>query len=728
VALYLACGSSKPRAGAPQLATARQKIKHVIVIMQENRSFDHYFGTFPGADGIPRDANGEPTVCIPDPASGGCVRPFHDINDINAGGPHGHSYAVADMDGGKMDGFLAQQQSGDTGAGGCSNPDDPGCSGVKAGVERKDAVGYHTDAEIPNYWAYAKNFVLQDRMFESGTTWSLPTHLYLISEWSAKCTAHEPMSCVGNLDLFSWEDDPFDFPWTDLTFLLHQAGVSWKYYLTEGTEPDCRPGQATCAPAPLRVDVPSIWNPLIAFDDVAEDNELGNIQKIDQFLIDAKNGTLPAVSWIVPDDVVSEHPPNSVKTGQAYVTGLINAVMEGPQWNDTVIFLAWDDWGGFYDHVVPPTVDASGYGIRVPGIVISPYAKRGFIDHQTLSLDAYGKFIEDLFLGGARLDPKTDGRPDSRPDVRENISILGDLFDDFDFSQRPAAPLLLPQNPFPADDDNADSLWPAMASGSTAYLYGLWGSAATDVFAVGDAGAILHYDGSSWSPMTSATTWALNGVWGSSSSDVFAVGDAGAILHYDGSSWSPMKSPTSESLNGVWASSSSEAFVVGNIGAILRYDGSAWSATATKLTTNMYSVFGNSASQVIAVGDFATIIHFGGAFWWAMTSGATGPLSGVWGDSSADVFAVGYAGMILHYENAWAPMTSGTSVYLCGVWGSSASDVFAVGYFGTILHYDGSSWSPMTTGITGALSAVWGSSSSDVFAVGDGGAILHYGG
>jgi phospholipase C len=439
-ALYLACGS----APASRLAIARQRIKHVIVIMQENRSFDHYFGTFPGADGIPRNASGEPTVCIPDPSTGGCVRPFHDVNDINAGGPHGQPSALADINGGEMNGFLAQQQSGNTGATGCNNPDDPGCSGVKAGVDRKDAVGYHTDAEIPNYWAYAKNFVLQDRMFESVASWSLPSHLYLVSEWSAQCTPHEPLSCVTDLDLTSeLNNGQADYPWTDLTYLLHQAGVSWKYYLTEGLEPDCDPALADCTPGSLAVEVSSIWNPLPGFEDVAEDRELGNIQKIDRFFVDAKRGTLPAVSWIVPDDTVSEHPPNAVSAGHAYVTGLINAVMQSAQWQDTAIFLAWDDWGGFYDHVPPPNVDANGYGLRVPALVISPYAKRGFIDHQTLSFDAYTKFIEDLFLDGARLDPKSDGRPDSRPDVRENFSILGDLLDDFDFNQLPPRPPLV---------------------------------------------------------------------------------------------------------------------------------------------------------------------------------------------------------------------------------------------------------------------------------------------
>jgi phospholipase C len=153
------------------------------------------------------------------------------------------------------------------------------------------------------------------------------------------------------------------------------------------------------------------------------------------------------VSWIVPSNPVSEHPPALVSAGQSYVTSLVNAVMKSPDWSSTAIFLAWDDWGGFYDHVPPPTVDRNGYGLRVPGIVISPYARRGYVDHQTLSFDAYVKFIEDDFLGGQRLDPKTDGRPDPRPTVREDVSILGDVANDFDFSQSPRSPIVLPVHP-----------------------------------------------------------------------------------------------------------------------------------------------------------------------------------------------------------------------------------------------------------------------------------------
>jgi phospholipase C len=123
--------------------------------------------------------------------------------------------------------------------------------------------------------------------------------------------------------------------------------------------------------------------------------------------------------------------------------------MRGPDWDSTAIFLTWDDWGGFYDHVRPPRVDRNGYGLRVPGILISPWAKAGTIDHQTLSFDAYLKLIEDLYLGRQRLNPRTDGRPDPRPTVRENAKILGDLLKEFDFSQTPLDPLVLDPRPSP---------------------------------------------------------------------------------------------------------------------------------------------------------------------------------------------------------------------------------------------------------------------------------------
>jgi phospholipase C len=421
-------------------------IQHVVVIMQENRSFDSYFGTYPGADGIPND------VCVPDPAGVGCVRPYHDTADRNAGGPHDHDNAVRDIAGAAMNGFVGQAESGRRRS--CSvHIDAPTCS---LAPRKPDVMGYHDWHEIPNYWAYAKNFVLQDHMFQPDLSWSLPAHLYMVSGWSARCTTPAvPMSC-GNAvqapgsppgEAQNTTGAVPEYAWTDLTYLLHQAHVSWRYYVAKGGQPDCDNDAMFCAPVPQDSKTPGIWNPLPYFDTLQQDGQLQNVAPLQDFFTAARAGTLPAVSWIVPAQAVSEHPPALVSAGQAYVTSLINAIMRSPDWSSTAIFLSWDDWGGFYDHVQPPHVDAQGYGLRVPGLVISPYARQGLVDHQVLSHDAYLKFIEDDFLGGARIDPKTDGRPDPRPDVRENAHVLGDLTQDFDFSQKPRPPLILPLHP-----------------------------------------------------------------------------------------------------------------------------------------------------------------------------------------------------------------------------------------------------------------------------------------
>jgi phospholipase C len=432
--------------------TGIHKIRHVVVIMQENRSFDDYFGTFPGADGIPM-VDGQPSVCVPDPQKGGCQKPFVDHNDDNGGGPHGAPEARKDIDGGKMDGFVATAESAQKG---CSDPNNPNCQ-----IGPLDVMGYHTQSDIPNYWSYAQHFVLQDHMFEPVASWSLPVHLFEVSEWSAECTVrNDPSSCTNAIQTpgpkppQNTKKHPAGSPgtpiyaWTDLTYLLHRQHVSWGYYVVAGTEPDCTNAAAlSCVPGQQNAKTPGIWNPLPYFDTVNHDDQVGNIRSVNSFYTAAQHGQLPAVSWVVPSGQVSEHPPSSVSGGQSYVTSLVNAVMNSPDWDSTAIFVAWDDWGGLYDNVVPPVVDQNGYGLRVPALVISPYAKTGYIDHQTLSFDAYAKFIEDDFLGGQRLDPKTDGRPDPRPDVRENASILGDLVNDFDFTQTPHPPVLLPVHP-----------------------------------------------------------------------------------------------------------------------------------------------------------------------------------------------------------------------------------------------------------------------------------------
>ncbi len=436
------------------------KIKHVVVIMQENRSFDNYFGTYPGADGIPMK-NGVPTVCVPNPKSKSCVRPYHDRADLNLGGPHGAADVVKNVDGGKMDGFITNIPHNNIalypGSPVCNDPFTPKCTGGGP----PDVMGYHTGEDLPNYWTYAKNYVLHDHMFEPVTSYSIAAHLYMVSAWAAQCSKPGVASSCRNQSATPPVILPGkagtkvttpNYAWTDLTYLLSQRKVSWKYYIANGTGPYCSNNpvnNATCVMTTQSSGqgTPQLWNVLPYFSTVQGAHQLGNIQTLDHFYADAKDGHLPQVSWINPNAVDSEHPAALLSTGQSYVTGLVDDIMKSKDWDSTAIFLAWDDWGGFYDHVVPLKVDQNGYGIRVPSLVISPYARKGYVDHQTLSFDAYLKFIEDDFMGGQRLDPKTDGRPDPRPAVRENVKALGNLTADFDFNQSARAPLLLSTTP-----------------------------------------------------------------------------------------------------------------------------------------------------------------------------------------------------------------------------------------------------------------------------------------
>jgi phospholipase C len=280
------------------------KIKHVVMIMQENRSFDSYFGTYPGANGIPAG------TCVPDPLNGGCQAPFHDSNDKNFGGNHDAREAVVDDDGGRMDGFVAVAEKtmkcspGELRCVPCSSP-----GALQS--ECVDVMGYHDAREIPNYWAYAQDFVLQDNMFESAASWSFPEHLYMVSGWSANCPKADPnpMDCEGTISPPPPRELQGNRPtnaWTDITYLLYRAHVSWRYYIFEGDEPDCESDEAlSCAPVRQTPSTPGIWNQLPNFTDVQEDGQLEDIQSLSNFYSAVQEQSacgLPNVSWIVPNN------------------------------------------------------------------------------------------------------------------------------------------------------------------------------------------------------------------------------------------------------------------------------------------------------------------------------------------------------------------------------------------------------------------------------------------
>jgi phospholipase C len=414
-------------ARAATIAEARQFVKHVVIIMQENRSFDSYFGTFPGADGLPTNGKGSFTVCIPysvkDPAKG-CVIPFHDTSLYQSGATHTYPEFLFDRQGGAMNGFVEQQELTEpavchTNPG--AHPDE--CSGYPI----HDVMGYHTAAEIPNYWHYAETYMLQDHLYEPAGLASRAVHLVMTSEWSAHCSDfHNPMSCSSSTLPSGWRPGRAPYAWTSLTWLLDNMGVGWKYYLSEGATPDCddQGDTDTCDPEIQNSTTAGAWNPLPGFTTFAADvarnpKYASHVIKIEQFYADIAANKLPAVSWIVPNLDVSEHPGQNIVDGMNYVTSLVNTIMESPYYEDTVILISWDDWGGFYDHEMPPIVDRTetdqlwGYGFRVPGLVISPYVVRHF-DHQTLS-------FEPVRAGGDHdregLPEKYD-RPDRRPAER----------------------------------------------------------------------------------------------------------------------------------------------------------------------------------------------------------------------------------------------------------------------------------------------------------------------
>jgi phospholipase C len=464
-----------------------QSIQHVVVIFEENRSFDEYFGTYPcnynstsctpTVDGLSNLSPGEAT-CNPDPVTGFCIPPYHltcpvnDPNgdfgscDANMGGGHGPLSFPADLDkqtSGAIlqDGYVGQYYK---------HWNQSSCTQLNAYNTCSDVMQYKDGTDIPDFWSYAQNYVLQDHMFQSVPSWSRTTHVALVSGWSAACPkgSVNPMSCKSNNTTGDHHDDlphdtkdcddtdplptaPLpsscsnatcqlsssapvaacpDYAWTDISYLLHKYGKSWAYYAASNT--------------------PEMWKPMGDFQDVHQDGQTGNVMDVSNFFSAAAAGTLPNVSWVMPAHANSDHPAGAnTSDAESYVASLINAVMAGPNWNSTAIFLSWDDWGGFYDHVVPPTItkDKNGLGPRVPGLLISPYAKTGYIDAQNLTFDSYLKFIEDDFLSGCRLSnvaTSCDDRPDSRPDIRESSTVLGDLSQEFDFTQLPRAPMPLP--------------------------------------------------------------------------------------------------------------------------------------------------------------------------------------------------------------------------------------------------------------------------------------------
>jgi phospholipase C len=384
-------------------AASASPIKHVVMIIKENHSFDNIFGTFPGADGAStaRTHTGRivPLTHTPD----------HVTLDI---GHAGDSAAFA-VNHGQMNRFSAL----------------PGA--VQNGRDLADSQ-YH-QKDIPNYWQYASNFALEDHFFATIMGPSFPNHLVTVAATSGNSydnprgQTHHAWGCDGGpyavVDAIApntgrrYTTRPC-FNMQTIVDRMQQRHVSWKYY------------------SPPAFQSGYIWNSLDAIRHVRYSPLWKtNIRRDTQFISDVKAGRLPAVSWLVTNSPFSEHPPYSMCVGENWSVKQINAIMQSKYWNSTLIVLAWDDFGGFYDHVAPPHLDYLTLGIRVPSLLISPYARRGFVDHSVLNFNSVLRFIEDNW----------GMQPLNRQD-RTAPSIVSGL----DYLQSPLPPLVLKQRHCPA--------------------------------------------------------------------------------------------------------------------------------------------------------------------------------------------------------------------------------------------------------------------------------------
>ena len=381
---------STSSAGASIGATAATTpIKHLVVLMQENHTFDNYFGTYPGADGIPAG------VCMPrDPVtpSAGCVAPYHldthRTTDLN----HAVDVATTAINGGKMDGFVAAQN--------------------QRNLPGDLAMGWYDGSDLPFYWNLAASYILADRLFSSDMGGSKENHVY----WIAGQSGGNNVPASG----YSF-DTIFD--------RLQAAGVDWKFYV-QNYDPSIN-FRTTSGSAK---DAQTVWAPLVNFPRFLDNPELASrIVDVSQYHKDLAAGTLPAVAYIVPSGN-SEHPPGDVTIGQVYGTSLVTSLMTSSSWSSSLFVLTWDDWGGWYDHVAPPQVDGGGYGMRVPALLVSPYAPNGSIDKTTYDFTSILKFIEENW----QLQPLT------ARDAAANSIGTG-----LDFNQAPRAPIL-PDKAYPA--------------------------------------------------------------------------------------------------------------------------------------------------------------------------------------------------------------------------------------------------------------------------------------
>jgi len=363
-------------------------IEHFIVVMQQNHTFDNYFGTYPGANGIPEDA------CIPvslsDQSNTSCVAPFeitdHAITDLS----HSDTTFAGQFRNGAMNGFVDTLN--------------------RLNQDGTLSMGHFDDTSIPFYWNLADEYVLFDNYFSSAHTGSVTNRMFSVAGRPGDETNRIPEGGFGDIPTI------FD--------RLQERGISWKFYIK-----DYDPTLNYRDLAELDYLPPQVqWVPLLAMDRFLDDPELSSrIVDLNEYYMDLENGTLPAVSYVLLLGA-TEHPISDLSLGERATRTMLHTLMQSDAWESSAFFITYDDWGGWYDHVPPPQVDERGLGFRVPALLVSPYARMGHIDHTQLEHTSILKFIEENW---------------NIPPLAERDAKANNLTPAFDFSMTPRPPVFV---------------------------------------------------------------------------------------------------------------------------------------------------------------------------------------------------------------------------------------------------------------------------------------------
>jgi phospholipase C len=382
VALLLISSLGISSASAPNpahngLAAFSSHISHIIFLMQENHAFDNFYGVYcptltkycsSTANGVP---NGTCVPKNPTSPSAGCVVPYNltakqlIVPDM----PHDWNSTHSSYNGGAMNGFYAAENAKDL------------------------PFGHYNGSTIPVYFDLAEQYALGDQFFSSSATYSLPNHWYMLSSSSPNISMKLAPQVENTSDKHLYLNQSNATP--TLTDELVNSTVSWKFY--DYPLPSY-PNAIMATPVPGTAY--DLWNPLAARHQSYLTGLNAHMVARSAFFSDAANGTLPAVSWVIPSPAYSDHPPMNVSLGQNWVASVVNALEGSPEWNSTVLFISWDEYGGYYDHVAPPVVSADGDGFRVPLLAVGPWVRQGFIDHQVLDFGSILHLMEKRFKLG----------------------------------------------------------------------------------------------------------------------------------------------------------------------------------------------------------------------------------------------------------------------------------------------------------------------------------------